>query len=302
MAWQQVINPFNNLILSALVGTVPILFVFWALVIKKMKGYKASLIMTALGILIAIFVYRMPANLALLSTLHGMLYGLFPICWITINAVFLFNILVKSGKFEVIRYFMSTVTNDRRLQILLIAFSFGALLEGAAGFATPVAICGAMLFGLGVKPLYASGICLIANTAPVAFGAVGTPIIVASQVSGVNEMAISQMVGRTLPALSLFLPFYLVFLICGYRKSLDIWPATLTAGVSFAFFQWFTSNYLGPMLPDVIASIASIIAVILLLRFWKPRETWKFADEEEHKQENTLYYSSMDVFKAWSPF
>src|ERR671913_229367 len=219
MNWKQVIDPFNNIGLSALVASVPILFIFWALIIKKMKGYQASLIAIGIAILIAIFVYGMPVNLAFLSTANGALYGLFPICWIVLTAVFLFNITVESGQFEVIKHFMASLTSDRRLQALLIAFSFGSFLEGTAGFGAPVAITAAMLVGLGFNPLYAAGVCLIANTVPVAFGSIGIPITVAAQVSGIPEMAISQMVGRTLPILSVLLPFYLVILMAGYRKT-----------------------------------------------------------------------------------
>src|SRR6476619_8624150 len=234
MNWTQVINPFNNIVLSALMAVVPILFIFWALIIKKMKEYMASLIAIMSAILIAIFVYGMPVKLALLSTANGALYGLFPICWIVITAVFLFNITVESGQFEIIKHFMASITSDRRLQALLIAFSFGSFLEGTAGFGAPVAITAAMLVGLGFDPLYAAGICLIANTAPVAFGAIGIPFTVASQVSSIPEMAISKMVGRTLPLLSLLLPFYLVVLMCGFRKAKDVLPAILVSGCSFA--------------------------------------------------------------------
>src|SRR5690349_23460200 len=211
-----------------------------------MKGYKASLLATAIAIVIAIAVYKMPAQLALLSTANGALYGLFPICWIVLSAVFLFNITVKSGQLEVIKHFMASITGDRRLQALLIAFSFGSFLEGTAGFGAPVAITAAMLVGLGFNPLYAAGICLVANTAPVAFGAVGIPITVASQVSSIPELAISQMVGRTLPVLSVVLPLYLVVLMSGYKKAKEVMPAILVSGISFAFMQWLASNYLGP--------------------------------------------------------
>src|SRR3990170_2452129 len=248
MVWTQVIDPFHNIAVSALVAVLPIMFIFWALIIKKMKGYKASLITVAIAILIAITVYGMPVKLALLSTAQGAMYGLFPICWIIIAAVFLFNITVKSGQFEIIKHFMASITSDRRLQALLIAFSFGSFLEGTAGFGAPVAITAAMLVGLGFNPLYAAGICLIANTAPVAFGAIGIPITVASQVSGIPEMAISQMVGRTLPLLSIVLPFYLVILMAGYKKTTEVIPAILVSGISFAFLQWFSSNFLGPAL------------------------------------------------------
>src|ERR1700741_500780 len=199
MTWKQILDPFNNLTVSAIVAAVPVAFIFWALIIKKMKGYIASLLATIMALLIAITIYKMPVKLTLLSTANGALYGLFPICWIVITAVFLFNITVKSGQFEIIKHSLASITSDRRLQALLIAFSFGSFLEGTAGFGAPVAITAAMLVGLGFQPLYAAGICLIANTAPVAFGAIGIPITVASQVTSIPEMAISQMVGRTLP-------------------------------------------------------------------------------------------------------
>jgi lactate permease len=302
MNWTQVIDPFNNITLSALVAAIPVAFIFWALIIKKIKGYLASLLTVTLAVVIAIIVYRMPVKLALLSTAHGAMYGLFPICWIIIAAVFLYNITVKSGQFEIIKTFMASITSDRRLQALLIAFSFGSFLEGTAGFGTPVAITAAMLVGLGFNPLYAAGICLIANTAPVAFGGIGIPITVASQVSGIPEMAISQMVGRTLPALSLFVPFYLVFLMSGLKRSMEVFPAILTTGLSFAFFQWFSSNYMGPMLPDVISSLASIICLMVLLKFWKPKSIWRFKDEPAPTLKTGMIYSNGQIIKAWSPF
>jgi lactate permease len=302
MEWTQVVDPLNNIVLSAMVAIVPILFIFWALIIKKMKGHQAILAATFIAILIAIFVYGMPLNLALLSTIHGALYGLFPICWLIISAIFLFNITVKSGQFEVIKHFMSSISADRRIQALLIAFSFGAFLEGTAGFGAPVAITAAMLIGLGFNPLYAAGICLIANTAPVAFGSVGIPITVASQVSGIPEMAISQMIGRTLPILSLFIPFYLVILIAGLKKSIEVLPAILVSGISFAFFQWLTSNYLGPLLPDVIAGVMSMACLMVLLRFWKPKNVWRFKEEPAPTINVRGTYSGAQIVKAWSPF
>jgi lactate permease len=302
MVWKQVIDPLHNIALSAFVAVIPVLFIFWALIVKKMKGYKASLFATAIAILIAIFVYSMPVKLALLSTANGALYGLFPICWIVIAAVFLFNITVTSGQFEVIKHFMASITSDRRLQALLIAFSFGAFLEGTAGFGAPVAITAAMLVGLGFNPLYAAGICLIANTAPVAFGAIGIPITVASQVSSIPEMAISKMVGRTLPLLSIFLPLYLVILMCGVRKAREVLPAILVSGVSFAFLQWVTSNFLGPALPDVIGGVGSIIALMLFLQFWKPKNVWHFAHEPAPTLQVEKKYSNGQILRAWSPF
>ncbi|MBD2701004.1 lactate permease LctP family transporter [Spirosoma sp. BT702] len=302
MKWIQVIDPLNNIALSVLVAAVPILFIFWALIIRKMKGYQASLIAIAIATLIAILVYGMPIKLAVLSIAHGALYGLFPICWLVIMSVFLFNLTVKSGQFEIIKHFMASITSDRRLQALLIAFSFGSFLEGTAGFGAPVAITAAMLVGLGFNPLYASGICLIANTAPVAFGSIGIPITVASQVSGIPEMPISQMVGRTLPILSIILPFYLVTIISGFNKAKEVLPAVLVSGVSFAFFQWFSSNFIGPALPDVIAGLGSIISLMVFLRFWKPKAVWRFANEPAATFNTDVSYTGGQMLRAWSPF
>ncbi len=302
MNWTQVTNPFGNIGLSALIAVMPILFIFWALVIKKMKGYVTSLIATLLTICIAIFIYGMPAKLALLSAANGAFYGLFPICWIVITAVFLFNITVKSGQFEIIKHFMASITSDRRLQALLIAFSFGSFLEGTAGFGAPVAITAAMLVGLGFDPLYAAGICLIANTAPVAFGAVGIPITVASQVTSIPEMAISQMVGRTLPLLSLILPYYLIILMAGYKRTKEVLPAILVSGISFAVMQWFTSNFLGPALPDVIAGVSSILCLTIFLKFWKPKNIWRFPKEPAPTIHLEKKYTAGQIFRAWSPF
>ncbi|RYF77108.1 MAG: L-lactate permease [Cytophagaceae bacterium] len=302
MIWKQVIDPFNNLAVSVLVALVPILFIFWALIIRKMKGYQASLIAMGIAMLIAVTVYGMPVKLALLSAMHGALYGLFPICWLVIMAVFLFNITVKSGQFEIIKHVMASITADRRLQALLIAFSFGSFLEGTAGFGAPVAITAAMLVGLGFNPLYASGICLIANTAPVAFGSIGIPITVASQVSGIAEMPISQMVGRTLPLLSVLLPFYLVSIIAGPRKAWEVAPAVLVSGLSFALLQYASSNFLGPALPDVIAGLGSIVCLMVLLRFWKPKTIWRFANEPAATFNTNIHYTTGQVIRAWSPF
>ena len=301
MNWTQETNPLDNIALSAIVAAIPVAFIF-ILLIKKMKGYLASVLTMTLAILLSVMVFHMPLKLALASALHGALYGLFPICWIIIGAVFLFNVTVKSGHFEIIKNFMASITPDRRLQSLLIAFSFGAFLEGAAGFGAPVAISAALLVGLGFNPLYAAGLCLIANTAPVAFGSVGTPIIMASRVSDIPEMAISQMVGRTLPILSVVVPFYLVVLMSGFKRSLEVLPAIVVSGVSFAFFQWFAANYIGPMLPDVLAGIASIISMMVLLRYWKPQVVWRFSEEPPQTLDSNLNYSIGQVTRAWSPF
>ena len=302
MNWTQITDPLHDTYLSAAVAILPIIFIFWALVIRKMKGHQASLLATLIALLIAVLVYGMPVKLALLSTLHGVLYGLFPICWIVISILFLFNVIVKSGQFEIIRHSMASITSDRRLHALLIAFSFGSFLEGTAGFGAPVAISAAMLVGLGFEPMYAAGICLIANTAPVAFGAIGIPITVASQVTGIPEMVLSQMVGRTLPLLSLILPFYLIVLMSGFRKSMEILPAILVSGISFAFLQWFCSNYSGPYLPDIIAGGGSIICLTLFLKFWQPKTIWRFDQEAGPDLTTQNIYPAGKVFRAWSPF
>lgn len=302
MTWDQAVNPLNNVALSALIATVPILFFFWALAIKRMKGHIAGLITVTLAILVAVIGYGMPADIALLSTGFGMLFGIFPIAWIVLTAVFLYNITVKTGQFEVIKNSIASVTDDRRLQALLIAFSFSAFLEGAAGFGTPVAIAAAMLVGLGFNPLYAAGIALVANTAPVAFGGVGIPVIVAGQVTGIDQMAISQMVGRTLPLLSIIVPFYLIIIMAGWKKTVEVWPAILVTGGSFAAAQFLTANYLNPMLPNIVASIVSIVALALFLQVWKPASTWRFADESQTEGKEELKYSAGQILKAWSPF
>jgi lactate permease len=302
MNWIQQTDPLGNIYLSAFIAAIPVFFIFWALIIKKMKGYLASALTAILAVLVAVVIYGMPVGLSLLSLLHGALYGLFPICWIIIGAVYLYNLSVKSGQFEILKDFMASITGDRRLQALLIAFSFGSFLEGAAGFGTPVAITAAMLVGLGFNPLYAAGLCLVANTAPVAFGALGTPILIASQVSGIPEMAVSQMVGRTLPLLSVLVPFYLVVMMSGFRKSMEVLPAILTSGISFAVIQWFSSNYLSPMLPDVVASIGSIICLAVLLKFWKPRSVWRFKEEPPAALYTGSKYSAGKILRACSPF
>jgi len=264
---------------SCAIAIVPVAVIFWALVVRKIKGYHASMLATAAALFIAVVIYRMPVNLALLSAANGAFYGLFPICWIVFTAVFLFNITIRSGQFEIIRGFLAGITADRRIQALLIAFSFGSFLEGTAGFGAPVAITAAMLTGLGFNPLYAAGLCLIANTAPVAFGSIGIPITVVAQVTSLPEHLISQMVGRTLPFLSALLPFYLVILMAGFRRTREVAPAALVSGLTFAIIQYVTSNYLGPALPDILAGIGSIFSLLVLLRFWKPRSVWKFPGE-----------------------
>jgi lactate permease len=302
MNWTQVVDPFNNIVISALIAAIPITFIFWALIIRKMKGYLASLFTVLIAVVLAIIIYGMPVKLALASTLHGALYGLLPICWVIIGAMFLYNVTVRSGQFEIIKNFMASITTDRRLQTLLVAFSFGAFLEGAAGMGAPVAITAAMLVGLGFNPLYAAGVSLVANTAPVAFGSVGIPVITAAQVSGLPEMAVSQMVGRTLPILGLIVPFYLVIMMSGFRRSFEVMPAILVLGIVFALVQFLVSNYVNPMLPGILAGVASIISLTVLLKYWKPKSIWRFRDEPQQITDTRHKYSTGQIFRAWSPF
>lgn len=311
MQWTQAYTPIGgNLLLSALAALVPIIFFFWALAIKRMKGYTAGLATLGIALIIAVLVYRMPAEKALMSATQGAVYGLLPIGWIIVTSVFLYKITVKTGQFDIIRSSVLSITDDRRLQALLIAFSFGAFLEGAAGFGAPVAISAALLVGLGFNPLYAAGICLIANTAPVAFGAIGIPITAVEGPTGIPAMEISQMVGRQLPFLSVFIPLYLIIIMSGFRKALEIWPAILVSGVSFAVVQYLSSNFLGPELPDVLSALVSMAALAVFLKWWKPKTTFRFAGEQEsaasietaRTNPAAPAYRGGQIFKAWSPF
>lgn len=302
MPWTVNTDPFGNILWSALVAVVPIIYLFWALAVRRMKGHWAALGALVIAVSASVLVYSMPLKLSLLSTFLGMLFGLWPICWIVVTALFMYNLSCKTGEFEIIKNSLAAVSDDRRVQALLIAFSFGAFIEGAAGFGTPVAITAAMLAGLGFNHLYAAGICLVANTAPVAFGAIGIPIIIASQVSGVDQMALSQMVGRQLFLISAIIPFYVVILMSGWRKGFQVWPAALVSGGSFALAQFFTANYLGPYLPSILASLASIVTLIIFLRFWHPDESWRFPEEPPSEGRAQLMYTKGQVFRAWTPF
>ena len=298
--WPQIYNPLGNLWLSAFVAAIPIIFFFVGLAVLRLKGYLAGTITVALALLVAIFCYHMPVPMALASVANGFLYGLWPIAWIIITAVFLYKVTVKTGQFEIIRASVVTLTEDQRLQMLLVGFSFGAFLEGAAGFGAPVAITAALLVGLGFNPLYAAGLCLLANTAPVAFGAMGIPITVAAQVTGLSAFKIGQMAGRQLPLLSVLVPFWIIFIMDGFRGIKETWPAILVAGLSFAVTQFFTSNFIGPELPDITSALMSLVCLAAFLKFWKPKRIFRFEGQEVTVKAEQ--HSFGKVFKAWSPF
>ncbi|AEI79067.1 glycolate permease GlcA [Cupriavidus necator N-1] len=269
--WTQLYTPLGSLWLSSLAAAIPILFFFIALAVWRMKGHVAAAVTLLLALAVAIFAYGMPAQQALASAGFGFAYGLWPIAWIIVTAVFLYKIVVKTGQFDVIRASVLSITDDQRLQMLLIGFAFGAFLEGAAGFGAPVAITAALLVGLGFNPLYAAGLCLIANTAPVAFGAMGIPIIVAGQVTGIDPFHIGAMAGRQLPLLSLLVPFWLVFMMDGAKGVRETWPAALVCGGCFAVTQYFTSNHIGPELPDITSALVSLVSLAAFLKVWQPR-------------------------------
>lgn len=301
--WQQLYSPLGSLGLSAAAAVIPIVFFFLALAWLRLKGHIAGSLTLLLALLVAVFAFGMPADKALAAAGYGFLYGLWPIAWIIVAAVFLYKLTVNSGQFEVIRSSVLSITDDQRLQVLLIGFCFGAFLEGAAGFGAPVAITAALLVGLGFNPLYAAGLCLIANTAPVAFGALGIPIIVAGQVTGIDAFKIGAMTGRQLPLLSVFVPFWLVFIMDGVRGVKETWPAALVAGASFAVTQYFTSNFIGPELPDITSALASLVATTLFLKAWRPRRAQVVAAAGASAEAaGPLAYSLGEVVKAWSPF
>lgn len=303
MSWAQIYDPLNNTALSTLCAAIPIVVLLGTLAFFHVKAHVAALLGLGSALIVAILVFGMPAGIALSTAAYGAAYGLLPIGWIILNVIYLYQLSNDRGHFAVMRGSITGITRDRRLQLLLVAFSFGAFFEGASGFGTPVAVTGAMLIGLGFSPLAASGLSLIANTAPVAFGALGTPIIALQAVTALDLYDLSAMVGRQLPIFSIIVPFWLIAAFAGLRGMAAVWPAILVAGVSFAIPQFLISNFHGPWLVDVVSSVISMAALTLWLRLWKPRELWQLAgDAPAQAVASDVRYTSRETFRAWMPW
>ncbi len=306
MAWHQVYDPVHAAWLSTLLASLPIAVLLGGLAVFRLRAHVAALLGLGTALAVSVAVFTMPAGLALRTAVLGAAYGLFPIGWIIVNVIFLYQLTVETGAFEIMKDSLTGITRDRRLQLLLIAFSFGAFFEGAAGFGTPVAVTAAILIGLGFPPLQASGLSLIANTAPVAFGALGTPIIALAGVTGLDIRDLSAMVGRQLPFFSVLIPFWLVWAFCGLRKTREVWPALLVAGSFFAVPQFLVSNFHGPWLVDILSSVLSIAALVVFLRFWKPKSVHLLPGEREidggTSAADPPARSRAEIARAWAPW
>jgi lactate permease len=300
MTWSQNYAPLGGIGLSALVAALPIVTVLGLLAFWHVRAQVAALAGLLVAFGVAIFVYHMPPMLTLASAGYGAAFGLFPIGWIILNAIFIYNLTVETGQFRVLQKQVSALSGDRRIQALLIAFSFGAFIEGAAGFGAPVAISGALLIGLGFRPLEAAKLALIGNTAPVAYGALGTPLITLAKITELDLQLLSSMVGRQLPVFSLIVPFWLIAAQAGWRGMLAVWPACLVAGASFGLSQFLVSNYIGPMLVDIISAIFSMGALVVLMKFWKPKDM----QENAVTKDAALAAVPVDgpAWKAWLPW
>ncbi len=310
MTWQQIYDPLGNMFLSTLLAAVPVVVMLAGLGFFHLKAHVAAGLGLLAALAIAIVVYGMPTEMAANAAFYGGLTGLLPIGWIVLNIIFLHQLTEQNGSFKILQDSIAGITEDRRLQLLLIAFAFGAFFEGAAGFGTPVAVTAAILIGLGFSPLAASGLSLIANTAPVAFGALGTPIITLAKVHGYDAMAVSAMVGRQLPFFSLLVPFWLIWAFAGRRAMWEIWPAILVTGASFAIMQFLVSNFIGPELVDIIAAVVSMASLVTFLRYWQPKTIWTSVSLKGHENDGgqaqparaVTQHSRADVIRAWTPW
>lgn len=310
MVWQQVYNPFGNMIVSTALAAIPVVVMLVSLGLLHVKAHYAAGLGLLSAVLIAVFAFGMPADMAGKAAFLGGITGLLPIGWIVLNIIFLQQLTQQNGSFQVLQDSIAGITEDRRLQLLLIAFAFGAFFEGAAGFGTPVAVTAAILIGLGFSPLAASGLSLIANTAPVAFGALGTPVITLAKVHGYDLMAVTAMIGRQLPFFSLLVPFWLIWAFAGRKGMMEVWPAILVTGVSFAIPQFLVSNYIGPELVDIIAAIVSMVCLVLFLRVWRPKTIWTSVSLKGHETDGgqagpatmPTKHSSAAVIRAWTPW
>jgi lactate permease len=302
MLWSQIYDPLGSLALSTLVAAIPVVVLLGTLALLKWHAHNAALAGLAAALAVAIGAFHMPPTMALASAGYGAAYGLLPIGWIVLNVIFLYQLTEQRGLFAIQRQSIAGVTRDCRLQLLLVAFCFGAFFEGASGFGTPVAVTGAILIGLGFSPLLASGLSLIANTAPVAFGALGTPIIALQSVTALDLRDLSAMTGRQLPFFSVLVPFWLVWAFSGWRGTAGVWPAVLVAGVSFAVPQFLISNFHGPWLVDVVSSLVSMAAVTLFLRVWRPRRHWGLDGDGAAPVTAAHAHSPRAILRAWVPW
>jgi lactate permease len=301
--WPQVYDPLQNVFFSTLFAALPVVVLLGSLAFLKLQAHIAAVLGLASALGVATLVFGMPWSLAGATAAYGAAYGLMPIGWIILNVIFLYQLTNDRGLFAILRGSITTVTRDRRLQLLLVAFCFGAFFEGAAGFGTPVAVTGAILIGLGFSPLAASGLSLIANTAPVAYGALGTPIIALQSVTDLGLHDLSAMVGRQLPFFSVIVPFWLVWAFAGARGMLAVWPAILVAGIAFAIPQFVVSNFHGPWLVDVVSSVISMGGLVLFLKVWTPKRTWLLPGESDGPavQAGSMP-SRAEVLRAWVPW
>ncbi len=300
--WRQDYVPLGgNLALSAAAAALPVFVLLYLLGVRRLSAWKAALSGLGAAVLVALALYRMPAGATVNAMLYGAAFGLFPIGWIVFTAILLYRITVETGKFEIIKNSIGSLTADRRLQALLIAFAFGAFIEGAAGFGTPVAVAAAMLTGLGFSPFYAAAICLLANTAPVAFGSIGTPVLTLATVTGLPLERLSAAVGRICAPISLWVPAYLIAVMGGWRAMRRVLAPVAACGVTFALTQFLVSNYVGPQLTDILSSLATIGVLVVLLVLWKPKDS--FTLEGNHApQPETVRYPAREVLLAWCPY